>query len=127
MGLSYEDLKPERDKAKTDVDARKNWELEQNKFAGGKISQLMADPNWGIYARYVQREIDKHTMSAKAQEAKLLDVINPLPPQEDIKAKLQLAHNKACLEAHGFDLEYVKVLITKGEEAAKELEQSKTS
>lgn len=95
--------------------------VQQIKAEGDKISILMADPNWELYGRYIEAEKAKHEMSAKIIERKLLDDLNPLEPQEERRARLGLAHNRASIEAFNVALSIAKLLIERGQEAQAEI------
>jgi hypothetical protein len=88
---------------------------------GSKISALAADPNWEIYGRYIENEKVKHEASAKTIEAKLLNDLDPLDPQEERRARLRLAHNRASVEAFDVALSIAKLLIERGKEAEAEI------
>lgn len=88
---------------------------------GMKISQLVADPNWELYGRYIEREKERHEASAKGLESLLLDTINPPDEKEGLKIRLRLAHNRACVEAYTLALTIAKTLIESGRDAEAEI------
>lgn len=88
---------------------------------GIKMSELVADPRWEIYGRYIETERANHEASAKGIESKLLDDLNPLEPHEERKARLHLAHNRAAIEAYTLALSIAKTLIERGQAAEAEI------
>jgi hypothetical protein len=92
--------------------------------AGFKMSSLVADPNWEFYGRYIEAEKALAEARCKAAEQAILNLANPLSPQDELKAKLSLANHQGAREAFHYALNVAKVLITEGEEAAKAVEGS---
>lgn len=121
MGQSFEELAPFREAHKLKQQLKRVEQFRQQQATGETISRLTANPDWEVYGRYVERERKRHEESAKNQEAKLLDMVNPLPPHEELKVKMQLAHNRACVEMCDTILGFAKVLIEQGEKAAEQL------
>jgi hypothetical protein len=81
----------------------------------------MADPNWEIFGRYIENEKAKHEASAKIQEAALLSIDQPLDGTEQLRTRLRLAHNRACVDVFTFVLTLAKTLIERGEQAEAEI------
>lgn len=86
--------------------------------AGFKMSQLTADPNWEFYGRYLEAQRAKAEGYCKAASQAILNLANPLSPQDELKAKLSLANHQGVVEAFNYALDIAKVLITEGEKAA---------
>ena len=94
-------------------------QLRSREQLGLRMSQLTAHPDWEIYGRYLEAERAKAEAYCKVVERALLNLANPLLPQDELKAKLNLANHQGVLEAFNYALNIAKVLITDGEEAAK--------
>ncbi len=88
---------------------------------GMKISQLVADSNWELYGRYIEREKERHEESAKIQQAALLNIDSPLDGPDLLKCRLRLAHNVACVQAYALALSIAKTLIERGVDAGAEI------
>lgn len=95
--------------------------LQQAKAEGMKISTLVADPNWELYGRYIEREKERHEASAKDQEAFLCNINNPIEGKELLTVRLRLAHNQGASEAYTLALSIAKILIEHGEQAEAEI------
>src|SRR3990167_6574149 len=100
LRMLLEETKEHRDQTAAQLGLRAMYRFRQMQAEGMKISQLIADPNWELYGRYIEREKERHEESAKAQEAALLSLENPLGGTDELRIRLRLAHNRACVEAY---------------------------
>ena len=115
--MELSELKPFREQRAADRAVERFSKLEAIRQVGNTLSELRADPRWEVYGRYIEQERAKNEASAKAQERALLDMVNPMPALDELKAKLRLAHNQGAMEAYKVALEIAKTLIEQGEKA----------
>ena len=97
-------------------------QLKSIRETGFKISQLIADPKWEFYGRYIEAEKAKAEARCRAAEQALLNLANPLLPHDELKVKLVLASNQGIVGGFNYALKIAQALITEGEEAAKAVE-----
>jgi len=121
--MERNELKDFQDRRAAEALVKHLPQLQARQEKGFKMSQLIADPNWEFYGRYIEAEKAGAEARCKVAEQAILNLANPLLPQDELKAKLILASNQGIVGAFNYALNIAEVLITEGEEAAKAVER----
>ena len=119
--MERDELNEYRARREAEANAKRLPQLQAVKERASQMSALMADPRWEVYGRHIEAERAKNEASAKAQERALMDMTDPLSPQDELKAKLRLAHNRGATEAYGVALNIAKILIEQGDKAEEQI------
>jgi hypothetical protein len=97
----------------------KQEQLKRQQGEAEVMSRLTASPEWEIYGRKLEFELNRaKQLRARLENALLTQVLNP---QDYIEAKVHQAGAKSMVEALEFSLNVAKTLIEKGEKAIAEL------
>lgn len=122
MAQTFSETKPIRDQLNRIQQQQQYENLRTQQALGEKMSQLAADPTWGVYVRGIEERKREFEKQLKDSNDRLCNIV--MSPDKYLEEKVHQAYVRGTVSAYEFALDIIKELIAEGENAKKELEKS---
>lgn len=123
MSQTFEEMTPFLRKQQAAISANRKTQLQARAAVGQSMAELIADPRWAVYVRHLEELRDREQNNVDVFRHALTD--GKVVSQEDYaQQKVALAGAKRYVQAMDTAIKMVSDLISRGDEAAKELGNS---